>query len=48
MKVVPESAYILSPYGEIDGEAILKHLELCARTCYKSEDKITDASAAEY
>lgn len=28
-----------------DGGAILKHLELAARTCYKSEDKITKDSA---
>ena len=46
MKVVSENAYILSPDGELDGSAILKHLELCARTCYKSEDKISDESAA--
>lgn len=46
MKIISENAYILSPDGEIDGEKILRHLELCARTCYKSEDKITDASAS--
>ncbi len=40
---------IVAPHVEImtplDGEAILKHLELCARNCYKSEDKITPDSA---
>ena len=46
MKIVQESAMIISPDGEIDGSAILKHLELCARTCYKSENKITEDSAA--
>ena len=45
MKIIEESAYILSPYGELDGSAVLKHLELCARTCYKSEEKITENSA---
>jgi len=28
-----------------DGEYILKHIEKAARTCYKSEDKITEKSA---
>ena len=25
-----------------------KHIERCGRTCYKSEDKITDTSAEEF
>ena len=29
-------------------EAIKKHIELCGRTCYKSEDKITDSSAEKF
>lgn len=29
----------------IDGASILRKLELCGRTCYKSEDKITGGSA---
>ena len=29
----------------LDGDKILKDIELVARTCYKSEDKITDDSA---
>jgi thymidylate synthase (FAD) len=29
----------------ISGEAALKHIEICGRTCYKSEHKITDGSA---
>lgn len=30
---------------KVDGEEILKFLEKCGRTCYKSEDKITEDSA---
>ena len=33
------------PYTKEEGLQIVKHLELCARNCYKSEDKITDESA---
>lgn len=29
-------------------EDIYKHIELCGRTCYKSEDKITENSAEEF
>jgi len=32
----------------IDGAAILQHLELCGRVCYKSEDKVTDTSADKF
>lgn len=43
---------IINPYTEIltplDGQAILRHIELCGRVCYKSEDKITDTSAAKF
>ena len=43
---------IITPYTEIltplDGQAILQHIELCGRVCYKSEDKITDTSAAKF
>lgn len=42
MKIVNPSFEILTP---IDRESIYKQIELVARTCYKSEDKITDASA---
>jgi len=31
-----------------DGEAILKHIEMAGRTCYKSEDRITDESASGF
>lgn len=33
------------PYTKDDGDNIIKHLELCARNCYKSEDMITQDSA---
>lgn len=42
MKIVNAGYEII---GNIDGGAILRKLELIARTCYKSEDKITDGSA---
>ena len=43
MKLIkPSVEYILQPEG-LDG--IYKHIERCARTCYKSEDKITEDSA---
>jgi thymidylate synthase (FAD) len=41
---------VIDPYFDIlnmpAGEAVLTHIELAARTCYKSEDKITADSAA--
>jgi len=45
-KVVPASFEILT---ELNGTEILKHIEKIARTCYRSEDKITkdDASARQ-
>jgi thymidylate synthase (FAD) len=43
---------IIKPYHiietEIDGQKILKHLEKAGRTCYKSEDYITDESAKKF
>lgn len=45
MKIIKPSVEIISP---LDGEAILKHLELCGRVCYKSEGKITDDSAEPF
>lgn len=42
MKVIKPSFEILTP---IDKEYIYKQIERIARTCYKSEDKITDESA---
>lgn len=42
MKLIHPYTEILTP---INGEEILKFLEKVARTCYKSEDKITEDSA---
>lgn len=33
---------------KIDGREILKKIELCGRVCYKSEDRITEESAAKF
>ena len=45
MKLVNASYEILTP---IDGQAELKMIEKVGRTCYKSEDKITDDSAEKF
>ena len=46
MKLIkPSVEYISQPEG-LDG--IYKHIERCARTCYKSEDKITVDSAKKF
>ena len=43
---------IIKPYfeflDEIDGNSLLKSIERCGRTCYKSENLITDSSAAVF
>ena len=44
VKIAAPKVEVLTP---LDGDAILKHLELCARNCYKSEDKITADSARQ-
>lgn len=41
MKIVKPGFEILTP---IDGDTILKHIEVCGRTCYKSEHKVTHDS----
>lgn len=45
MKIVEQTHKILTP---INGAEILKHIERCGRVAYKSEDKITDDSAARF
>lgn len=45
MKLIKPSTQILS---KLDGSEILKNLEFAGRTCYKSEDKITDESAEQF
>lgn len=43
---------IIKPYtqiiGDINGKEILKKIEMVGRTCYKSEDRITDGSAEKF
>jgi len=45
MRIAPPSHEILFLP---DGETVLKHIEMAGRTCYKSEDKMTDDSAAGF
>lgn len=45
MKIITPGFEIMTP---IDGEAILKHIEQCGRVCCKSEDRITEAGAANF
>lgn len=45
MKIIKPDAIIISP---VDGDATLRLLEECGRVCYKSEDRITDGSAAKF
>ncbi|MCK5581090.1 MAG: FAD-dependent thymidylate synthase [Candidatus Omnitrophica bacterium] len=45
MKLVKPSYQILS---EIDGNKILSSIEIAGRTCYKSEDKITENSSKKF
>lgn len=44
MKIIDPSVEILNPP---DPQALLRHIELAARTCYKSEDKINEGSASD-
>lgn len=46
MQLVKPSFEIIEQGPGIDG--LFKHMELCARTCYKSEDKITEESARKF
>lgn len=45
MKIIPASYEILTP---LDGPEILRTIEKAGRTCYKSENKITDGSAEKF
>lgn len=44
MKIIEPSVQILNPPNY---QQMLAHIELAARTCYKSEDKISEGSAEE-
>lgn len=45
MKLIKPSTQILS---KLDGFEILRNLEIAGRTCYKSEDKMTDESTKQF
>ena len=45
MKIINPS-YQIEP--DLDGMAMLRHIEKCGRICYKSEEKITDISAIDF
>ncbi len=45
MRIIPPSFEIIS---ELDGNAMLRNIELCGRVCYKSEDRITQGSAEKF
>lgn len=45
MNIVTPDVEVLTP---LDGDFILKHIERCGRVSYKSEDKITEDSAARF
>lgn len=46
MKLVKSSFEIIEQDTGIEG--LMQHIERCARTCYKSEDKITEESAPKF
>jgi thymidylate synthase (FAD) len=48
MRIIEPSYEILTPFSREDALAMLKHIEACARVCYKSEGKITEDSAPEF
>lgn len=45
MKIVQPSVSFI---GTVDGDEILRHIEECGRTCYQSEWKIADGTAAGF
>lgn len=45
MRILVPSSEILTP---LDGDAILRHIELCGRVCYKSEGLMTEDSAERF
>ena len=46
MKIIKQSVEIIPQFAGHEG--MLKHIELCGRVCYKSEDKISDNSANSF
>lgn len=47
MKIIESSVENITP-SKYDLESIYKHIERCGRTCYKSENKITDDSYKKF
>jgi len=45
LKIVKQNVEILD---KLDGDAILKKVELAGRVCYKSESRIGDGTAEEF
>ena len=48
MKIIKPRAEILYPNTDADVMEMYKRIELAGRTCYKSEQRITDDSAAKF
>lgn len=48
MKLIKPSFQILNPLTTLEGLKILKNIEAAGRTCYKSENKITNTSSKEF
>lgn len=48
MKIIEPSFEILTPFSRQDALVMLRHIERCARVCYKSEGKITEDSAPDF
>lgn len=45
MKIIEPSVEVITP---IDPQAVMQHIELAGRVCYKSEDKIKAGSAEDF
>ena len=48
MKLIKPSFEILNPKSVVEGLQMLKKIEAAGRTCYKSEDKMTQDSSKEF
>ena len=46
MRLIKPKVEVINQEPGVEG--LFKHMELCARTCYKSEDKITEDSARKF
>lgn len=48
MKIIEPSVEFITPMDEEAGRIMLRRVELIGRTCYKSEDRITEESAERF